>query len=538
MPVLALHTLLLFSKSVHTDKTCTRVVCDNWLQLRIKNSVAGQRLLLIAHQLRLLWDQLLHEKLHQRKSRPVSCEASGSKQGGESAEQSDAFEDGSKWHEDRVGNPTNLRGHSGVDTGYDTEQAGTQCPVPPLAEIQIPLIPDSELVKLPKFAQHIYRLRRLPTKGAPDATDTSVQKPDELLAGKLSAFLAVPVSYTVERAKLSELAVELGLRKQRNPEQDIVGLKKGKNKHTGKADSMAMENLEAAQQLSRDSENTGGSAKTLSLRSQLGGRHGDQRKDSSNGLYKYSIEGHRLAPWLHYGSLRAHATTGDESGSATAADDIHSDDEMTHTKRDREQKETSSVEEMRHFLGLSEHVSKQWRCQRCEQIFLVKLAQARTHDRDCRVVLRTIGTVDEAAVAHVAKKYKVAAQLETRGAERSPRWQEQQEQLQSKEAEEEEGSKSDIQLAARDVPVDERLAAAKRYFLVRASAKDRSVSLRRSKDMDDCACDGSTGLLKDGTVVEAAHETKDWVQLNSGLWLPKKFLRSVETFENVLRYQR
>ena len=56
--------------------------------------------------------------------------------------------------------------------------------------------------------------------------------------------------------------------------------------------------------------------------------------------------------------------------------------------------------------------------------------------------------------------------------------------------------------------------------------------------MDDCACDGSTGLLKDGTVVEAAHETKDWVQLNSGLWLPKKFLRSVETFENVLRYQR
>ena len=28
----------------------------------------------------------------------------------------------------------------------------------------------------------------------------------------------------------------------------------------------------------------------------------------------------------------------------------------------------SAVEEMRHFLGLSEHVAKQWRCPRCEQV--------------------------------------------------------------------------------------------------------------------------------------------------------------------------
>ena len=93
-------------------------------------------------------------------------------------------------------------------------------------------------------------------------------------------------------------------------------------------------------------------------------------------------------------------------------------------------------------------------------------------------------------------------------------------------------------MAAAEGSIDERLAHARRYFLVRASAKDRKVGLRRSANLEDLEPDGSTGLLADGAVVEAVEETASWIRLACGRWLPKEFARSVETYENVLRYQR
>ena len=38
--------------------------------------------------------------------------------------------------------------------------------------------------------------------------------------------------------------------------------------------------------------------------------------------------------------------------------------------------------------------------------------------------------------------------------------------------------------------------------------------------------------------LEAVEETATWIRLACGRWLPKEFARSVETYENVLRYQR
>ena len=54
-------------------------------------------------------------------------------------------------------------------------------------------------------------------------------------------------------------------------------------------------------------------------------------------------------------------------------------------------------------------------------MLLVNLAGARMHDRECRVLLRTIGTVDEVAVAHVAKKHKVGAQTDSGGVQQPAR---------------------------------------------------------------------------------------------------------------------
>ena len=72
----------------------------------------------------------------------------------------------------------------------------------------------------------------------------------------------------------------------------------------------------------------------------------------------------------------------------TAADSLHGR-QTAQSKRELEHGSISmsAVEEMRHFLGLSEHVSKHWRCPRCEQalslllLWLLSLSHSRTHSR-------------------------------------------------------------------------------------------------------------------------------------------------------------
>lgn len=69
MPMSALHTLLLFGRRLDTDVSCTRVVVDAWLELHIDDPKAGQQLLLIAHQLRLLLQHTMTARLARRLSR-------------------------------------------------------------------------------------------------------------------------------------------------------------------------------------------------------------------------------------------------------------------------------------------------------------------------------------------------------------------------------------------------------------------------------------------------------------------------------------
>lgn len=77
-------------------------------------------------------------------------------------------------------------------------------------------------------------------------------------------------------------------------------------------------------------------------------------------------------------------------------------------------------------------------------------------------------------------------------------------------------------------PPDRADGPPRQRYRLQASASGRRVSLRRSPALEDCAPDGSTGLVDDGTVCEALEETAEWVRVaGSGLWLPKKFLRLV-----------
>ena len=48
----AVQTLLLFSPSIDTDNTFSRLVCDSWIELKFVDSSAAQSLLLRACQLR------------------------------------------------------------------------------------------------------------------------------------------------------------------------------------------------------------------------------------------------------------------------------------------------------------------------------------------------------------------------------------------------------------------------------------------------------------------------------------------------------
>jgi HrpA-like RNA helicase len=606
MPISALHALLLFAKSVHTDKGCTRIVCDGWLQLRLRNGGAGERLLLIAHQLRLLWDRLLQTKLRKRKPRPASKKSS--------AHDKQQPEDraGAGFVVDRVGD-ADLAASADKTTPTAAEEASSDEDDDAHArQVMVPRLSPSVLAKLPRFAQHVYHMRTLPPLSD---LESKVERPDELLADKLAAFMAVPIEFVVERAKLSELAVELGLRTATAEARDAA-----KEKYGGPTDGeRAAKRQKNAKRRKKSDEPSGAEGRSamqdLETASQLAGGGG-------GGLLKRNepipTRGHRLAAWLHYGSLRKTSQSG--SGRAEGPLGGGAQEEEASTKEES----ASDLDEMRRFMGLSQAVAKEWRCRRCEVKMFVTMREARLHDSSCRVAMKTLGTVSTRAGADVGTipistalpggeravpptrglAFSTAAMKQLASREEPQELEEPQEPREvgtenseevlrvqgpcncgstvvglctcviaqgplqrqqevvpaaaaaaaaaaaTEEEEEEEVNRVPQPLAElslcpeasgpafAELETDERLADGKRFFLVRASSRDRKVGLRRSADLMDCEPDGSTGLLDDGTVVEAVCETKDWVQLSSGLWLPKEFLRSVETYENVLRYKR
>lgn len=59
----AAQCLLLFSYSIDTNASITRLVCDSWLCLEFPTPEAGCELLQRAIKLRRLWNKLLMDKL-------------------------------------------------------------------------------------------------------------------------------------------------------------------------------------------------------------------------------------------------------------------------------------------------------------------------------------------------------------------------------------------------------------------------------------------------------------------------------------------
>jgi hypothetical protein len=117
----------------------------------------------------------------------------------------------------------------------------------------------------------------------------------------------VPVEFVVERAKLSELAVDLGLQRagtdgteedDTHPVNEKKQSQRRKNGERSRAvsDGKAMQNLETESQLQGQGRLQGGG--------------------SAN-----SKRGHRLAPWLHYGSLRSSSSAPGSSSSSAETND-------------------------------------------------------------------------------------------------------------------------------------------------------------------------------------------------------------------------
>uniref|UniRef100_A0A8C4VBX2 DHX34-like C2H2-type zinc finger domain-containing protein n=1 Tax=Falco tinnunculus TaxID=100819 RepID=A0A8C4VBX2_FALTI len=81
----ALHTLLLFSRSLDTNADCTRLVADGWLELTVPDADTALRLLSTALQLRFSWEKLLHQLLEGREEesgrRPSSRDVSALSRG-------------------------------------------------------------------------------------------------------------------------------------------------------------------------------------------------------------------------------------------------------------------------------------------------------------------------------------------------------------------------------------------------------------------------------------------------------------------------
>lgn len=59
----AAQSLLLFSYSIDTNASITRLICDSWLCLEFPTPEAGCELLQRAIKLRRLWNKLLMDKL-------------------------------------------------------------------------------------------------------------------------------------------------------------------------------------------------------------------------------------------------------------------------------------------------------------------------------------------------------------------------------------------------------------------------------------------------------------------------------------------
>ena len=63
MRVPALQTVMLFSPSLDTNSDCTRLVVDEWLELKFPSSETGQEVIAAVQTLRSMWTHLLELKL-------------------------------------------------------------------------------------------------------------------------------------------------------------------------------------------------------------------------------------------------------------------------------------------------------------------------------------------------------------------------------------------------------------------------------------------------------------------------------------------
>jgi len=75
MRVPALQTLLLYSKSLDTNQDCTRILCDNWLEIRFLDSKISQKLVSNILYLRSSLEKLFQTRLEDRQFN-VDCEES------------------------------------------------------------------------------------------------------------------------------------------------------------------------------------------------------------------------------------------------------------------------------------------------------------------------------------------------------------------------------------------------------------------------------------------------------------------------------
>lgn len=79
----AMETLLLFSNTVDTNRNCSRMVCDAWLELTFAHADEGEQVLISAIHLRSLWQNLitsrLQEKSHQCRQNSGMPDQSNSK---------------------------------------------------------------------------------------------------------------------------------------------------------------------------------------------------------------------------------------------------------------------------------------------------------------------------------------------------------------------------------------------------------------------------------------------------------------------------
>jgi hypothetical protein len=55
----------MLTEEVDTSQDCTRIIIDNWVDVRITNATVGEKILVVVHQLRLLWKNLLSKKLNE-----------------------------------------------------------------------------------------------------------------------------------------------------------------------------------------------------------------------------------------------------------------------------------------------------------------------------------------------------------------------------------------------------------------------------------------------------------------------------------------